>query len=451
MNGDDSQLFGLGPDEQKKLAEQLLAVPNLSGQSGAERPRSSSVVVPERFGQFKELPDYKHLQIQLMVGEKMGILSPFFTCHETKAKGRTQIKGQEFLNFSTYDYLGLNGHPEIIAAALEAMKRFGTSAGASRLVAGERPQHRQFEKALAKFYGVDNALIFVSGHATNVSTIQTLLGNRDVIYHDSLAHNSIVMGAMMSGAARYSYAHNDCEALERLLRQTRGKYERAIIATEGIFSMDGDIVNLPELIALKREYTCFLMVDEAHSLGVLGQTGRGVSEHFGVNPLDVDIWMGTLSKTLCGCGGFIAGCAELIDLLKYTSSGFVYSVGMPPPMAAASCKALELLLREPERTARLQAISRFFLAEAKARGLNTGYAQGYAVVPVIVGNSLVAGVLASTLFKRRINAMPIIYPVVEEGMARLRFFLSSEHTEEDIRVALDIVAEELPNAIGKVQ
>ncbi len=451
MNSDESQLFGLGLEEQKKLAEQLLAMQQMPDQTEPERQRSSSVVVPKRYGLFKELPDYKHLQIQRVVGEKMDVLSPFFACHETKAKNKTRINGQEFLNFSTYDYLGLNGHPKINNAAIKAMEEFGTSSGASRLVAGERPQHRAFEKALAKFYGVEGAVIFVSGHATNVSTLHALFCNRDAVYHDSLAHNSIVMGAMLSGATRYSYPHNDCEALERLLRQTRGKYERAVIVTEGLFSMDGDIARLPELIALKQDYTCFLMVDEAHSLGVLGSTGRGVSEHFGVSPLDVDIWMGTLSKTLCGCGGYIAGCTELVDLLKYTASGFVYSVGMPPPMAAASCKALELLRREPERTARLQAISQFFLAEAKARGLNTGYAQGYAVIPVIVGNSLVASILAAALFKRQVNVLPIIYPVVEEGMARLRFFLSSEHKEEDILTALDILVEELPKAVAKVQ
>ena len=452
MSGDiGNPLFGLSPEEQKKLAENLLGKQQSLTQGGSERKRPHSVAIPERFGQFKELPEYKHLQIQRVVADKMNILNPFFTCHETKAKGRTKIDGQEFLNFSTYDYVGLNGHPEINAAATGAMEEFGTSAGASRLVAGERPQHRKLEKSLADFYGVDDAVIFVSGHATNVSTLQTLLCARDAVYHDSLAHNSIVLGATLSGAARYSYAHNDCQALERLLQQTRVKHERAIIVTEGLFSMDGDIAQLPELVRLKRDFTCFLMVDEAHALGVLGATGRGSAEYFGIDSRDVDIWMGTLSKTLCGCGGFIAGCAELIELLKFTASGFVYSVGMPPPMAAASCKALELMRREPERTARLQAISRFFLAEAKKRGLNTGHAEGYAVIPLIVGNSLVAGLLAAAMFSRRINVLPIIYPVVEEGMARLRFFLSSEHQEKDILIALDAVAEELPKAVDKAR
>lgn len=448
MNDDTESLFGLDPDEQKLLLERLQPGKLMGGQD-KNRSRRNAPAVPERFGLFSELPEYKQLQVQRLIAERMQIMNPFFTCHDTLAKGRTRIRGKEFLNFATYDYVGLNGHPEVNAAAREAMKLYGTSAGASRLVAGERPPHAILERALAKVFNADSALVFVSGHATNVSTLSTLLGPRDAVYHDALAHNSIILGAQLSGATRYSYPHNDCEALERLLHQTRHEHERVIIATEGLFSMDGSIVKLPQLLALKREFTCFLMIDEAHALGVLGATGHGVAEHFGLDPREVDIWMGTLSKTLCGCGGFISGCAELVELLRFRAPGFVYSVGMPPPMAAASAKALEIMLREPERTRRLQDISAFFLQEARARGLNTGYAEGYAVIPIIVGNSLVAGLMSAALFKRKINALPIIYPVVEEGLARLRFFLSSEHREEDIVTALDAIVEELPKAQKK--
>ncbi len=450
MDNDKEPLFGLSPSEQEKLLAQFSATGLGAGKTEPERRRNTATV-PARFGQFKELPEYKQLQVHLIVAEKMGILNPFFICHDEKAKGSTRIGGKKFLNFATYDYVGLNGHPEVNAAARDAMERYGTSAGASRLVAGERPPHTALEKALADVYDAPGAVVFVSGHATNVSTISTLLGPRDAVYHDALAHNSLILGAVLSGAARYSYPHNDCAALETLLHQTRSKHERVIIATEGLFSMDGSIAKLPELIALKQQYTCFLMVDEAHALGVLGATGRGSAEHCGVAFNDVDIWMGTLSKTLCSCGGFIAGCAELVELLKFRAPGFVYSVGMPPPLAAASTKALEIMRREPQRTARIQEISAFFLREAKARGLDTGYAEGYGVVPVIVGNSLVAGVLTSRLFKRRINVLPIIYPAVEEGMARLRFFLSSEHREKDILAALDAVVEELPKAREKTE
>ena len=449
MTSDKEPLFGLNANEQKKLFAQMQAAQILSDQQPV-RERSATAVVPERFRHFKELPEYKQLQVHHAVARQMNILNPFFACHETKAKNTTRISGETFLNFSTYDYLGLNGHPEVNRAAVEAVGTFGTSAGASRLVAGERPMHGLLEKKLADLYGTEDAVVFVSGHATNVSTLVTLLGPRDAVYHDALAHNSLVMGAVFSGASRYSYPHNDSDALAQILRQTRAKHERVIIATEGLFSMDGSTVKLPELIALKREFGCFLMMDEAHSLGVLGATGRGIAEHCGVPSTDVDIWMGTLSKTLCGCGGFIAGCAELVELLKFRAPGFVYSVGMPPPIASASATALDLMVREPERVARLQKLSAFFLHEAQARGFNTGYAEGYAIIPIIVGNSLVAGGLAAALFKRKINVLPIIYPVVEEGMARLRFFLSAEHQEEDICTALDAVAEELPPILKKM-
>lgn len=448
MTANDESLFGLTPEEQGLLLEQMKPA-SVSGPAAAGRQRLDSPRIPERFGKFSELPVFKQLQVQRVIAAKMKILDPFFTCHESMAKGRTRINGKTFFNYSTYDYLGLNGHPEINAAAAEAMRDFGTSSGASRLVAGERPAHAALEKALAAAYSAEAAVVFVSGHATNVSTLSTLFGPADAIYHDQLAHNSIILGATLSGAKRYAYPHNDCDALERLLHQSRSQHERAVIVTEGLFSMDGSIVKLPELVDLKKRHTCFLMIDEAHSLGVLGERGLGCAEYFGMPHGEVDIWMGTLSKTLCGCGGFIAGCADLIELLKYRSPGFVYSVGMPPPIAAAAAKALEIMLREPQRVARLREISSFFLEEAKARGLNTGYAQGYAIVPVIVGNSLVAGLLSSALFKRRINALPIIHPVVEEGMARLRFFLSSEHSKKDIRITLDALTEELPRAIGK--
>lgn len=448
MGSDDNSLFGLGGTDTDAILPKLLSAGLGSPQSNTNRRKSASSV-PAKFGQFKELPEYKQLQVQLLVAEKMDILRPYFTCHDGLAKGTTMINGEKYINFSTYDYVGLNGHPKINAAAAEAMKLHGTSAGASRLVAGERPEHGQFEKALADVYGTESALVFVSGHATNVSTISTLLGPRDAVYHDALAHNSLILGATLSGSARYSYPHNDNAALEKLLQQTRSKYERVLIVTEGLFSMDGNVPDLPELIRIKKQYTCFLMVDEAHSLGVLGATGHGVAEHFGIPSTDVDIWMGTLSKTLCGCGGFIAGCKELIDLLKFRAPGFVFSVGLPPPIAAASCKALEIMLLEPERTRRLQQLSKFFLVEAQKRNLDTGHAKGFGIIPLLVGNSLVAGVLSALLFKRHINVLPIIYPAVEEGMARLRFFLSSEHNEEDIVTTLDAILEELPKAQSK--
>ncbi|BAV92379.1 aminotransferase class I/II-fold pyridoxal phosphate-dependent enzyme [Candidatus Desulfovibrio trichonymphae] len=385
------------------------------------------------------------------MGAKMGMINPLFACHERAAKATTQVNGQEYLNFSTYDYLDINAHPEITALVAETARLFGTSSGASRLVGGERPQHRALEEALADLYEVEDCIIYVSGHAANVSTLGFLFSARDAIFHDGLAHNSLIQGARLSGAARYSYAHNDCDALEGMLKARRAAHKRAAIVTEGLFSMDGNIPDLPRIIELKKKYDCMLMVDEAHSLGVLGKSGRGVREYYGFPSTDVDMWMSTLSKVLCGCGGFITGSRELVEFLKYGSPGFVFSVGMPPVIAAACRKALEIMLREPARVHRLQRITRFFLEYAKSKGLDTGAAQGYAIVPVLVGDSMVAGFLSTALFKRGTYVMPVTFPAVKEGTARLRFFLSAAHTEEHVRQALDAVVEELPKAHAIVE
>ena len=386
---------------------------------------------------------FQHL---VEMGASLGVSNPLFACHEGAAKSSTRINGEEYLNFSTYDYLDINGHPELTEVVVRAAERYGTSAGASRLVGGERPPHRELERALADFYEVEDSVVYVSGHAANVSTLGFLFGTRDLILHDGLAHNSIVQGAKLSAATRISYPHNDPDALEQLLIRRRNEFKRTVIVTEGLFSMDGNIPDLPKLVELKKRYNCMLMVDEAHSLGVLGATGRGIREFHNVNPRDVDIWMSTLSKSLCGCCGVIAGSAELVSCLKYGSPGFVFSVGMPPIVAVACRQALDILLREPERARKIQDVSQFFLRYARDKGLDTGTAQGYAVVPVIVGDSLSAGVLALSMIERRVYVMPITFPAVKEGTARLRFFLSAAHTEDDIRRALDILVEELPGA-----
>jgi 7-keto-8-aminopelargonate synthetase-like enzyme len=247
----------------------------------------------------------------------------------------------------------------------------------------------------------------------------------------------------LSRAERRTFPHNDLAALDAILKSSRAQFERVLIAVEGLYSMDGDISNLPELVAIKRKYNAWLMVDDAHGLGVLGAKGSGLFEHFKCDPTDVDIWMGTLSKTLSGCGGYIAGPAPLIDYLKCISGGFVYSVGMSPPLAAAAATALQIMRREPERVAKLRANSELFLKTAQAEGLNTGTSEGFAIVPLIVGNSVLAVLLSQKLFERGINVQPIIYPAVPEQAARLRFFLSTTHTDLQITDTIRAVSEEL--------
>lgn len=441
--------FRLDPETKNNLLSAL----SPAGEEPGRRPRPAARRRPAgpRPGGLEEIPAYRHLMLQREVSVRLGVFDPFFPEHEGLAKGLTTIGGREFLNFSTYDYLDLNGHPQVNAAAAEAARLYGTSAGASRLVSGERPPHRRLERALADFCGTEDSLTYVSGYLTNLTVLSHLFGPDDLIAHDALVHNSLIAGAVASGAARFAYPHNDLAALETYLAENRFKFNRAVIVTEGLFSMDGSICPLPELAEMRARHQCFLMVDEAHSFGTLGLGGRGVKEHFQMPATVIDIQMGTLSKTFCACGGFIAGSARLIELLKFSSPGFIYSVGLSPPLAAASKAALDLLLAEPERVARLQRLGRFFLEGAWKRGLDTGRSQGYAVTPIMVGNSLVAGYLTEALHRRRVNVQPIIYPVVEEGAARLRFFISAAHKEEQLEQALDLVAEELPGARARFE
>lgn len=403
-----------------------------------ERP-TRYASIPDTFTRFDRFPGYEKMLIPKVASERLGLTNPFFRSHDGVAGATTRIDGREFINFSNYSYLGLAGHPAVNRAAKEAIDRYGTSASASRLVAGERPAQRKLEEALAGLYEVDDCIVFVSGHATNVSTIGCLFGPKDLVIHDSLIHNSVLQGIQLSGATRRPFPHNDMVALEQILTDIRAQFERVLIVTEGLYSMDGDIPDLPTLIRIKQRHKAFLMVDEAHSLGVLGETGKGVREHFGIQGKEVDIWMGTLSKALAGCGGYIAGERALVEHLKYAAPGFVYSVGMAPSLAAASLEALHIMQREPERVARLRERGQQFLELMQSLGVNTGLAQGYAVIPAIVGSSLKSARLSNQFFDSGINVQPIIHPAVEEKAARLRFFLSAMHTDQHIQYACEVM------------
>lgn len=403
------------------------------GGSPLQRPHGDACPpVDPALTSFANHPALVELRMLTAAAQRFGIGNPFFKVHEGRGGSVTSIEGKEYLNFSHYNYLGLNGHPEVNAAAAAAIERYGTSVGASRLVAGERPIQRELEKELAAIYGVDDCVVFVSGHATNVNTIGTLFEPGDLILHDSLIHNSVLEGIKLSGATRRSFPHNDLKALEALLASLRSQYRRVLIVAEGLYSMDGDLPDLPVLVDIKQRYGALLMVDEAHALGVLGPTGRGSAEYHRLSGNDVDIWMGTLSKTLAGCGGYIAASRDVVDILKSSAPGFVYSVGIAPPLAATSLAALRIMLREPERVRHLGERGALFLDLARKAGLNIGNAQGYAVIPIILGSSRKAITLSNQLFAEGINVQPIIHPAVEEKAARLRFFVSALHSACDI-------------------
>jgi len=264
-----------------------------------------------------------------------------------------------------------------------------------------------------------------------------LFDRHDLIVHDWLAHNSIMEGIRLSGATRLPFAHQDWGKLDELLRKHRHKHRQALIVVEGLYSMDGDIADLKTIVDIKKRHDAVLMVDEAHSFGVLGKRGRGIAEHQGIDPNDVDIWMGTLSKSLASCGGYVAGSQDLIDNLRHFCPGFLFSVGMAPPTAAAALAALQIIQAESGRVARLQAISAHFLQAAKIRGLDTSTAQGFGIVPIMIRDDLKAVRLSNAMVQRGVNVLPMIYPSVPQGGARLRFFLSADHTTDMVDIALD--------------
>ncbi|KZL16193.1 putative pyridoxal phosphate-dependent acyltransferase [Pseudovibrio axinellae] len=429
----------LSTDERSIALSAVRRLKNAAPKQSTPKPQQARATAPK----FADLPGFKEIGLQKAAAELLNIDNPFFRAHEGRAGATTQIDGQTYLNFSSYDYLGLNGHPKVQAAAKAAVDHYGISASASRVVAGERVIHTELEERIAHLHGVDSSIAFVSGHATNVSTIGQLMQPDDLIVHDSYIHNSIVTGAKLSGAVRQSFQHNDFDALESILELRAHKHQRTLIVVEGVYSMDGDYPDLPRLIEIKKKFGAWLMVDEAHSIGVLGKTGRGIAEHFQVDARDVDIWMGTFSKTLAGCGGYIAGCHNLIEYLKFTASGFVFSVGIAPPIAAAVCQAIRTMRDEPSRVEAAQENGRYFLQQAQAAGLDTGVSQGCAVVPMMIGDSLKATVLSDRLLKRGLNVLPIIHPAVPEKSARLRFFITSEHTKDQIDLAIKLIKEEL--------
>ena len=406
----------------------------------AEAPEAQAVTPQFRIGEFEEV---KALADRFAFGEAIGVDNPYFMVNDGVTRDTSIINGAEVINFSSYNYLGMSGHPAVSEAVSDAVRRWGSSCSASRPISGEKPVHRELELELAKLLGTEDAIALVSGHATNVTVIGHLLGEGDLVIHDSLAHDSIMQGCMLSGATRRPFPHNDHAALDELLTNIRHQYRRVLIIIEGIYSQDGDIPDLPAFIEVKRKHQALLMIDEAHSIGVLGETGGGIGEHFGVDRTDVELWSGTMSKALAGCGGYVGGSRELVEFLKYTTPGFVYSVGMPPPTAAASLAAIRTIRSEPEHLRRLHALSALFLALAREAGLDTGDSEGTPVIPCIVGSSATALKLSNALLGRGINANPIIYPAVPEDKARLRFFVTSCHSEEQIRYTVKALAEEL--------
>ena len=392
----------------------------------------------ERFGYreaaaFSDTSRFRSIRQYQMLAQSWGIENPFFKIQESRSKRSVTIDGRQLVNFGWCDYLGLSDHPEVLAAARSAIDAFGSCISASRMISGTLDMHQQLETEIAEFFGFENSLMFVSGHAANVSTIATLVNKGDLVIHDEFVHNSAIVGARLSGAEIKTFKHNNLESLVRLLLRNRDSFRNVLIVIEGLYSTEGDCVDLSSLIEIKEKFGCWLMVDDAHGVGVLGESGRGVAEYTGVDPRKIDVFMGTLSKSLASCGGFIAGNAELIEILKYSSPGFVYSVSLPPAMTAAALASLRILKSEPERVHRLHDNCKLFFRDCRARGFDTGTSIGLGMVPIIVGSVKNTGKLLERMYEQGFNPSPIIYPGVRINSGRLRFFISSEHSVDELQ------------------
>lgn len=420
----------------------------LGGGRMFEEKEAKSYKIDETCYDFSKFPEYLAIHEKMELANRLG-MNHFFEAHENPAGATIRINGKDYVNFSSYNYIGTSGEPEVTAAAQAAVEQYGTTAGASRIVAGEIPLHRDLENEITKFLGTEDTIVLVGGHQTNESIIGHLMGEEDLILHDALAHNSIVQGCILSGARRRPFPHGDWNAVDQILEKQRGKYRRVMIVLEGVYSMDGDYPNLPEFIKVRNKYKTLLMIDEAHSIGVLGATGRGIGEHFGVDRHDVDVWMCTLSKTFGSCGGYISGRKELVEYLKFTAPAFMFSVGMPPAQAGAALASLKVLEREPERAQKLRDNSAYFKKLAREYGMDVGLADDTGVVPVIIGNSIQTLAASHQLFLRGVNAHPILHPAVEERHARIRFFLTSLHSFDQIKYTVDTLAEILRELEGQ--
>ena len=447
-----SSLAGMSSADKRALARQLLrnnteagavapgrSTPGHSGQPGPSRE------IPPEFHHFDLYPSYLKLGEYAEVMRAIGIPNPYFNAHQDVSKNTITIEDREYINYSGYNYLGLSGDAEVTQAAKEAIDRYGTSVSASRIVSGEIPLHRDLEQELANMIGVEACTVSVSGYGTNVSTISHLFGPKDLILHDSLIHNSLMTGCVLSGARRIPFPHNDSEALARLLAENRHYHERVLIVIEGVYSMDGDIPNLPELHR-GQEAT---QGSSDGRRGALGRRPRAPGSR------DRRAFRGQSRGRRHLDGHAEQSLGELRRLhrrqpgpdrhtCEYNApGGILYSVGISPANAGAALAAVRKLVREPERVKRVRGRAKLFLALARSRGLDTGASSGSSIVPIIVRDSILSLKLGHALCKRGINVQAVLYPAVPENETRLRFFITAMHSVEQIRYTVDAIAEEL--------
>jgi len=355
---------------------------------------------------------------------------------EGEQRARARFDGKDVINLASNNYLGLAAHPKLKEAAARAAEEFGAGSGAVRTIAGTMTLHRELERRFAAFKGAEAALMFQSGFTSNAGTVAAILSPEDVIVSDQLNHASIIDGARLSRAEIKVFAHKDAAAADAILAETKREGRRQLLITDGVFSMDGDIAPLPDLVDVADRHGAIMMVDDAHASGVLGPGGKGTVAHFGIDPARVDIQVGTLSKAIGVLGGFIAGPPHLIEWLINRGRPYLFSTSAPPPVAAACIAALDVIEAEPERIERLWENTAFFAEGLRGLGFDTGTSET-PITPVIAGEAQTAQDLSRLLFDEGVFTPAIVFPTVPKGQSRVRTIVTAEHSTEDLQEALD--------------
>jgi 8-amino-7-oxononanoate synthase len=363
---------------------------------------------------------------------------PFQIPLQGKSGPCVQADGHSLLMLSSYDYLGLIGDPRVDHAAVEAVKKYGTGTGGVRLLTGTIDLHRQMEEEFAEFRGTDESITFSSGYLANLAVISSLFGPADRVIADAIAHRSLIDACRLAGVQMQRFRHNDMSSLREELEAPTDA-NRTLVVVDGVFSMEGDICRLPEILELRRRYGFFLLVDESHALGVLGEGGRGTNEHFGIPASEIDIWTGSLAKGIPSNGGFVAVSQELAIFLQHASSPFIFSAALCPAAVAAVRESISILKREPERVTRMQENAEFLRGGLISLGYDTGLSET-AVIPVIFQDDRKTALFARKLRDYGILATPVLFPAVPAGSARLRLCVTAAHTREQLSFALDVFA-----------
>jgi 8-amino-7-oxononanoate synthase len=370
---------------------------------------------------------------------------PFFRPIEATSGSRVVTHGRGRVMIGSNNYLGLTHHPEVQAAAKRAIDQYGTGCTGSRFLNGNLSAHEELENELAKFLGKEACLVFATGFLTNAGVLSCLVGRSDVIYTDRENHASIVEGTRLALGDTLKFKHNDMRDLERLLRETRGQYQGALIVADGVFSMSGDIVNLPEVVELAKKYDCRIYIDDAHALGVLGPQGQGTEHHFDMVG-SADIVMGTFSKSFASLGGYVAASEEVIHYIKHKARTFMFSAAMPPAAVGAVLECLRIVQEEPEHLANLRRNSAKMQSELTSMGYNILNSRT-PIVPLLIGDDMTAFAFTQKLYENGVFATPVVKPAVPEGCALIRTSYMASHTDEDLDYALNIL-EKLGSEFG---